>query len=58
MWMVWNPVTKDVTVLADRAEAAALASQRGWRLLPADSCTNCGGVKDAEGWCPNYCTDE
>lgn len=58
MWMIWNPTTKDAVVYSDRAEAEYEARRRGWRVLSADSCTNCGGQKDAEGWCANYCTDD
>lgn len=24
----------------------------------ATHCSRCGGEKDAEGWCANYCTDD
>ncbi len=24
----------------------------------ADHCGKCGGEKDGEGWCANYCTEE
>lgn len=36
-----------------------------WRLMmprspewEAAHCSSCGGEKDAEGWCANYCTDD
>lgn len=58
MWMIWNPATKEAVEYGDRAEAASVARQRGMRVLPADSCTNCGGALDAEGWCTNYCMDD
>ena len=25
---------------------------------PAEYCSKCGGEKDVEGWCVNYCTDD
>lgn len=31
--------------------------QREWESLMS-RCSRCGGEIDAEGWCPNYCTDE
>lgn len=58
MWMIWNPTTKDTVVFFDQSVANAEARRRGLRVLPADSCTNCGGQKDAEGWCTNYCMDD
>ena len=58
MWMTWNPTTKEAAIFADRDEARVSARGHGLRVLPADSCTNCGGQKDAEGWCANYCTDD
>lgn len=24
----------------------------------ADHCSSCGGERDAEGWCANYCTND
>lgn len=59
MWMLWNPTTKEAVMYSDRAEAEREAGLRsGWRVLPADSCTDCGGAKDATGLCANHCMAE
>lgn len=33
-------------------------SEIGQCTCTADHCSVCGGEKDAEGWCANYCTGD
>lgn len=47
-------------------EAWMLSARKKWGglLMPrspeveATRCSSCGGEKDGEGWCSNYCTDD
>lgn len=32
-------------------------SEIGQCTCTADHCSKCGGERDAEGWCVNYCED-
>ena len=59
-----SSVTKDVIIFSNESEAVDYLAENNringryiFHRTTADICSNCGGERDAEGWCANYCMD-